>query len=446
MKDLVRRGITWMAMAAAVEACGGGGEKPAPVPQEFTAAMLEGKTFYREQVTAPGQRKVLITFSSPTNVTLWQEQVGGVAEVPGTWSIDSSGKLVLQAGPGHATVTLLADAATWLDVSADDGTGPVPERLFKTIPFGATLPDRFAVADRDLSGATRLAGVAAFEAGTVVSTDGFGEGSGPWSGNPDGSVTLADKPNERTLVYLRADSSVSSPKSLHIVGRVHDSATSAFLKIADAVLTETPAKSGFTAPMVEGKVLYREDTGAGNRSIIRYAAGGIREEWYQDAAFVLERVGTWTLAVAPLSGSLVALPAQGMSEVAAMLVEDRPTSWNLLVNTGTGIYPATLWKTVAATAAEWPALWSVVERGVYGTVVATYPITLYANGTGIDPDAQQFTWVVQGDGSILVSWPDTDTITFYERATSAPPNLFELVGIRATGSTYTGLLVQTYTK
>ena len=99
------------------------------------------------------------------------------------------------------------------------------------------------------------------------------------------------------------------------------------------------------------------------------------------------------------------------------------------MNTGTPDTPiinsAVLEKTVAVTAGQWfTYTWSVVHFEVTGITVGPYPITI-GDGTGTDPSGQAFTWVVQGDGSILVTWPNTDTLTIYQRATSAPPNHFE---------------------
>lgn len=434
---------SWIAVAIALSACGGGGEKPAPTPQKFTAEMVQGKTFCQEAVIAPDQQKMLITFSSATDVSMWEEQAGGVGEVTATWSIDADGKLVLQAGVDHITVTLYTDAATYLDVVADDGTGPTSARLYKTIPFGGAHQDRFAVADRDLAGTTQTVGVAAFGSGTGVFTDGFSDDSVTWVEAADGSVTLSSAAEDNVL-HLRADSVTTSPKSLRVVGRRHDAGTATFTGIVDTVLTETPAKSGFTADMVADKVFYRDNTPV-NRSIVRYlagdATGGAREEWYEDTSSVEYRLGTWTLT--PLSGSLVALPAEGIPEVAAMLVEDGPTRWDLLVNTGAGIFPASLEKTVAVTAGQWfTYTWSVVHFGVTGNTVGPYPIVI-GDGTGTDPYGQPFTWVVQGDGSIRVTWPNTDTLTVYQRATSAPPSLFETAGIWTSGP-ITELRIQRY--
>lgn len=416
--------------------------------------MVQGDTFYREALT---QEKMLITFSSSGNgVTLWQDEGGGaVAEIPATWSIDTKGRLILQAALDTITVTLVADTTTYIDASADDGTGAEPTRLYKTIAFGASLSDRFAVADRDLAGVTKGVGVAAFAAGTpgtAVFTDGFNEDDSiTWTLAADGTVTLSSATEENVL-YLRADSSTSSPKSLRVVGHRHDAVTTDFTGIVDSILTETPAKSGFTATMVADKVLYRDNTPV-NRSIVRYAAGdptgGDREEWYEDTSSVQHRLGTWTLT--PLSGSIRVLPTGpgGLPELAAMLVDDAATHWDLLVNTGTPDTPiidsAVLEKTVAVTAGQWfTYTWSVVHFGVTGITVGPYPITI-GDGTGTDPYGQAFTWVVQGDGSILVTWPNTDTLTIYQRATSAPPNHFETAGILTTGST-TSLRVQRYTR
>jgi hypothetical protein len=453
MNELARWSIAWIAVATTLAACGGGGSEPTP-PPAFTAAMVQGKTFYREALS---QEKMLITFSSSgSSVTLWQDQGGGsVAEIPASWSIDTKGRLVLTATLGTITVTLVADSTTYLDVSADDGTGAEPARLYKTIAFGATVPDRFAVADRDLAGVTQTVGVVALASGTpgtAVFTDGFNEDGGTtWTQAADGSLVLSSA-TEDNVLYLRADSVTTSPKTLRVVGHRHDAVTTDFMGIVDSILTDTPAKSGFTATMVADKVVYRE--AAASRSIIRYVAGtatgGDREEWYEDTGSVQYYLGTWALT--PLSGSLRVLPtgAGGLPEKAAMLIEDAATLWSLLMNTGTPgasiINPASVTKTVAANAAEWaPFTWMVTEHRL-GAAPAYYQITLNANGTGLDPLNQQFTWAVQGDGSILVAYPSTDTITFYQLATSAPPNRMELAGVRATGGTYTGLLVQTYTK
>ncbi len=449
---LARWSLIWIAVATALVACGGGGSEPVP-PPPFTADMVQGKTFYREALT---QEKMLITFSSTGNgVTLWQDQGGtAVAEIPATWSIDTKGKLLLTATLGTITVALVAEAPTYLDVTADDGTGAEPARLYKTATFGTALLDRFAIADRDLAGATQTMGVGAFASsasppplggGTMASTNGFDDSSGTWSGNADGSVTFADKPGEETVVYLRADSVVSSPKVLHIVGRVQDAGTSTFRKIADAILTETPAKSGFTAGMVEGKTFFRDNRPT-SRSIISYGTGAGREEWYEDPGGVQHRLGTWTLTS---SGSLRVFPSGGLPELAAVLVDDAATHWDLLVNTGTLdnpiINPAVLEKTVAVTADQWYTWnWSVVHVDLTLGTVGPYTISI-GNGTGTDSGGQAFTWVVQGDGSILVTWPNTDTLLIYQRPISVPPKTLETAGVWTTGSG-TSLRIQTYTR
>jgi hypothetical protein len=414
--------------------------------------MIEGKTFYQEDLSGIEPEKGLATFTAASAITLWRESTGGPGMVSGTWSIDAEGKLILQLGPDHITVTLMSDAATYLDVVGDDGTGPSSQRLYKTVSFGSAFPDRFTVADRDLTGVTHAVGVAAFGTGTGVFTDGFNEdGTITWAGLADGSITLSSA-NEDNVLYLRADSSTSSPKSLRVVGLRYDAGTTTFTGMVDTILTETPAKSGFTAAMVEGKAFFRDSTPV-NRSIVRYVAGGPtggdREEWYEDTSSVQHRLGTWTLT--PLAGSIRVLPTGpgGLPELAAMLVENAATHWNLLVNTGTPdapiINPAVLEKTVAATAAQWfTYTWSVVHFEVTGNTVGPYQITI-GDGTGTDPYGQAFTWVVQGDGSIGVTWPNSDTLTIYQRATSAPPNRFETAGIWTTGST-TGLRVQRYTR
>jgi hypothetical protein len=448
MRRLVRRGLSWIAVAIALSACGGGSEEP--VPPRFTAAMVQGKTFYREVVTPPAdQEKMLITFSSATAVTLWQEMPAGVAEIPGTWSIDANGKLILQSGLGSITVTLVADAATYLDATGDDGTGPNATRLYKTIPFGSAFPDRFAVADRDLAGVSSNAGIVDLGTATGVLTDGFSDDTFTWSEDVAGVVTISSA-TEDNVLHLVAESSVtSSPKSLRVVGRRHDAVTTDFTGILDAVLTATPAKSGFTTNLVNGKVGYRESTG--NRSIIRYDAGGVREEWYEDTVAPAYRVGTWQLT--PLSGSLVALPETGLSEVAAMLIEDLPTRLRLLVNTGTPgnpvINPATLTKTVTANPASVPGVWSATEHLPDGTIDPLGTITLNGDGSGTGPSAppEALHWSVEADGSILISFDGTtDTITFFALATSVLPSRLELAGAWYTGSTFAWTTVLTLTK
>ncbi len=453
MRKPARGRVTSVAFAV-LAALAGCSSKEEVKPAGFTAAMVQGKTFYQEVLTAPDQQKTLITFTSATGATLSLEDVTGVIDVPVTWSIDANGRLALAVPLGPTiTVTLVADATTYMDVTADDGTGASAARLYKTIPFGASLQDRFALADRDLAGATVTNGVATFGPATAVSTDGFSEDTSPWSEAADGSVTLS-KPGEVTVVYLRADSMVSSPKSLHIVGRVRDAVTSDLLKIADAVLGETPAGSGFTAAMVEGKVLYRVNTSGTNpnRSIIRYDAGGVREEWYQDVVSVPSvqaRVGTWELT--PLTGSMVVHPTgpAGLPALAAMLFDDAATYWDLLLNNGSVINRASVDKTVAATAASVQGVWTASEHLLDGTVDPLGTITLNADGSGTGPGAPPAAlhWLVQADGSILITLDGTvDTITFFTLATSAPPNRLELAGVWYSGSTFANTTVLTMQK
>lgn len=450
MRSLARWSITWIAVATALlAACGGGGEEPAP-PAGFTAAMVQGKTFYRERLTAPTPEKMLITFTSATAVTVWQDQ-GAATEIPGTWSIDSNGRLVLQSALGRITVTLVGDEATYMDVSADDGTGAETARLHKTVAFGAALLDRFTIADRDLAGTTVLTGVGAFASspapppnggGTMVSTDGFEDGSGPWSGNPDGSVTLADKPGEETVVYLRADSVVSSPKVLHVVGRVHSTDPPAFLKVADAILAETPAKAGFTPGMVEGSVVYREAGGA--RSLIRYLASGVREEWYEDAVSRQERLdGTWVLT--PLAGSLRAVPGPGIQAVAAMLVEDLPTRWDVLANSGTVIRPLSIQKTIPF-GATLPDRFVVADRDLAGTAATVGVAAFEAGFTGVFTDGfteEPVAWTAEADGSITLSSPSEENVLYLRAdSTTGTPKSLNVVGRRYDAGTtaFTGVV------
>ena len=436
---------TCFALATAAALAGCNGKEETPTPPRFTAAMVQGKTFYREVVTPPAQEKMLITFSSGAGVTLWVEVPLAAAEIPGTWSIDANGKLILQAGLDTIVVTLVADAATYLDVTGDDGTGPTPTRLFKTIPFGSAFPDRFAVVDRDLAGVTTNVGIVELDVATGVVTDGFYEDTITWSEDAAGVVTVSSA-TEDNVLHLVADASVTSPpKSLRVVGRRHDAITGDFQAVVDAVMNETPAKSGFTPVMVQGAVVLRENAALSNRSIIRYNAGGVREEWYQDTVAPAYRLGTWQLT--PLSGSLVAQPGPSLPEVAAMLLEDLPTRWDLLVNAAPVIIPATLSKTVAATAGSVPGTWSATERLLDGTTAPLGTITLNGDGTGIGPSAAALHWSVEADGSILVTIDGTsDSITFFALATSAPPNRLDLAGFLFAFGTFAGTTVLTMTK
>jgi hypothetical protein len=441
------RGIALAALVvlvgAGLAACKGDGEDDGG---GFTAAMVLGKTLYRELPDGEGLQKGLTTFTSATALTDREATPHGTFEEDGTWSIDATGRLLLAIGTNHLTLTLQSETADAFLVGVDDGSGePGNVALSKTIPAGGAFPGRYVVQDRDVLGVTRTAGVATFGAGgSSVLADGLSEDVGTWTAEADGAIRLRSGKPEEVFLYLLAGSDTAAPKSLRMVGRVHDLEAGGLRGIADVTFEQTPAASGFTHESVVDEVVYRESTASQLRSLIQYQSTGARPEWLEDAVNPPSfRVWEWTVTDEVLRIGPTA------SEYGALLVDDTATSWEVLMNGGVPDAPLTSWsltKTIALTEEAVIGTWATSERELDGSTTPGGTVVLSAGGTGTAPDGGALTWLLTADGWVAVT-TGTEDIYFRVLATSAPPARIELAGYRtAGGGGYAGLLVTTLTR
>jgi hypothetical protein len=419
-------------------ACNGNGDEEGG---GFTAAMVQGKTLYREMPDGEGLQKGLTTFTSATALTDWEGTTTEVFETDGTWSIDADGRLLLVIGTNHITLTLQSETATSFQVLVDDGSGPESLELHKTIPAGDAFPGRYLVLDRDIYGEVQTAGIGTFGGdGSASLADGLTDDVGTWTAGADGSIHLLSGKPEEVFLYLVAGSDTSPPKSLRMVGRVHDLEAGALKGIADVTFDQTPEAGGFTYEMVVDEVVYRESTALPNpvRSLIQYQSTGARPEWLEDlTSGPVFRPWEWAVADEALR-----IGPTG-TEYGALLVADTATSWEILMNNGVSLAPWSLTKTIPPTEAAVIGTWTVTERDLDGSTAPGGTLVLAAGGTGTEPGGGDLTWDITTDGWLVTA--GTDDIYFKILATSAPPARVELAGYVMASGTYDGLFVITLT-
>jgi hypothetical protein len=105
----------------------------------FTAAMMSGKVFYRENSSGGGASDSSLLYFN-ADLTFGEDSTSS-GHLTGTWSIDASGNLIANiAGQGAVTAMLIADNSTEVQVLIDDGTGtPSAATLEKTVPVDSSL-------------------------------------------------------------------------------------------------------------------------------------------------------------------------------------------------------------------------------------------------------------------------------------------------------------------
>ena len=427
-------------VAGAFLACGGGGsDAPGSIP--FTEQMVEGKTFYREDISATDPERGITGFAAGGALTDWMEDGAGASESSGNWSINGAGQLVLQVGPDNVVMTLLADTAIYMDVLANDGTTSENLRLYKMSSFeNATLPGRYAAEDQDLAGSSTISGLALLlPGGTGTATDGLSDSNFDWNVNADGSATFQfSGTTEVDTLYLLADS--APPGTLRAVGVA--TVGGIFDHIINATLTPTPVASGFTKAMLDDSVIYVEDTSIQERVINRFSADNTYTGWSEALSGVSEDPGTWSVSA---SGTLLIAPTAA-DNVAVMLVDETAAYLDVLVNNGTSIEADRVIKTIPLVAADVAGTYAARSKDLDGTlglpetVVFTLVSPPGTGGTGT-VGADLFTWEVNADGSMTFqAVGETNVTTFYLLADSILPDQPTVVGWTADGG---GNLVET---
>ena len=173
----------------------------------FTAAMMSGKVFYRENSSGGGASdSSLLYFNADLT---FREDYTSSGHLTGTWSIDLSGRLVVPVTRlGAVTVTLLSDSLTEMQVSTDVGTGtPSTATLEKTVPVDNSILPGTYVND---TGDTWI-----FNSNGTGSTTGGGGWTFTWSVN-SGILKVVFSNGYQGWMYARA-SSQSSPTSYTIL-------------------------------------------------------------------------------------------------------------------------------------------------------------------------------------------------------------------------------------
>ena len=173
----------------------------------FTAPMLSGKIFYGEGFSGGGASdSSLLYFNADLT---FREDYTYSGHLTGTWSIDSSGRLVVPVTSlGSVAVTLLSDSLTEMQVSVVDGTGtPSTATLEKTVPVDNSILPGTYVND---SGDTWI-----FISNGTGSTTGGGGWTFTWSVN-SGILKVVFSNGYQGWMYARA-SSQSSPTSYAIL-------------------------------------------------------------------------------------------------------------------------------------------------------------------------------------------------------------------------------------
>jgi hypothetical protein len=431
------------AALAALAACSGGdGTKEA---SGFTAAMLQGRTFYRVAQAGGGPARGLTSFPTGSTFADWEDSTGGLHQVSGTWSIDPAGRLVAASGGETVTFVLVADRPTSLDVTVDDGSGPQPLTLLKTVPLGGQLPGRFLVTIRELAGADQLSGVMTIDAGTISQDVALLARTGSWVADADGAVHLSwpaagSWTAEDDVVYLVAEGSqLGTPRSLRLAVRTHDPAASggALTGVLEVVLDQTAATAGFAPADVVDRIVYRSEPAALRRGLIEYQSTGTRREWFEDDTGALLR--DWEWSVSPTGAILFGPP--GPPDFGALLLDDGPTAWELLVFNGTTFVTSTAQKTVPVAASQAVGTWTVTEHLLDGSTSPGGTVTLAGDFTGTGPDGTPFDWNVTTDGWLVVT-PPNGRVSFRRLAGALTADTLELVGVEEDAG-FIGLFVIT---
>jgi hypothetical protein len=170
----------------------------------FTAQVLAGNAFFEENASAGGgydsSLAILNAFSFFQQYS-YENPPGTGDYVTGTWSIDGSGKLIVNiSGQGMVTVELISDSSTEMRVVTGDGTAPPSiATLEKIVPVDpAKLPGTYK---QSVEGYTWV-----FNANGTGTCSIFGGMLFTWSVDSDGVLKMPFSNGYSPWFYSRATS------------------------------------------------------------------------------------------------------------------------------------------------------------------------------------------------------------------------------------------------
>jgi len=199
----------------------------------FTAEMVSGKVFFEENFHGGGASDSYLFYHNAdfTYGADWYEFDGtneSSGRETGTWSIDASGKLILNyVGGGTFTVALISgsESSTGFEAVVDDGGGsPWIETLEKTVPIDpAKLPGTYRQSAGDYTWVINANGT-----GTVNAFGGF---TFTWSVDSAGVLKMPASNGYSPWWYARASSqSTASEYTVLKVGFVEINPAGGFYK------------------------------------------------------------------------------------------------------------------------------------------------------------------------------------------------------------------------
>ena len=170
----------------------------------FTAQMLSGNAFFEENTSAGGgYDSSLSIFNADFSFQQYSyEKPPGTSDnVTGTWSVDASGKLLVNiSGQGTITAELISDSSTEMQVVTDDGIEPPSiATLEKIVPADpAKLPGTYT---QSVEGYTWV-----FNANGTGTCSIFGGSPFTWAVDYDGILKMTFSNGYSPWFYARATS------------------------------------------------------------------------------------------------------------------------------------------------------------------------------------------------------------------------------------------------
>ncbi len=411
-------------MAVTLASCGGGGSDAGPAPK-FTAAMVDNQVFYRESVAE--QERGLVRFNPGGVLVDRRMDNTTVTDLTGTWAVDNSGVLRVVEGADNIVIRLVSDTANYMDITADDGSGAQPERLYKTVAFSAaSLPGRYGTEDRELDGSNVLSGLAAIVGGgTGTISDGVDDNTFTWDVSSDGSLATVNGAVTDNL-YLLAGGSYTG--TLTVVGE--EDGGSGFSGIPCMKWTRAAAAAGFDNTMLDNRVRYHEDAAKLERGLLHFAAGGALLHRVMGSTSLTDASGSWWISDA---GTLYV--DDGLSVSGVVLLADTANYQDVLFNDESGPEQVRLYKTTPLTSPDVLGTFFGRFKDLDGSSIDVGYLNMNVGGTGSMTGGDTFTWSIDGDGSLRISMDaEPRDITLYALAGSTSSSITLIGEVMFSGS------------